>query len=236
MSKLSRRGLIAGLALALWTAPGLLAQHAMVAATGTQVRTITLSDLERSLPKQPIRVVFDIDDTVLFSSAGFQWGAETYGKNIVSAGVSVREEDLPSDADRQKFREFWTRMNNELDRYSVKKWIAAELIQMHKMRGDQIFFVTKRIYTGSEKVTERLRKEFNLPDMAPVIFTNREPKTAAFKKVQAQVSYGDSDGDIRDSIAAGARPIRVLRARTSVNHEPVNNGAFGEEVLLNSEL
>ena len=50
------------------------------------------------------------------------------------------------------------------------------------------------------------------------------------------MSYGDSDGDIRDSIAAGARPMRVMRARTSVNHEPSHNGAFGEEVLINSEF
>jgi acid phosphatase class B len=35
---------------------------------------------------------------------------------------------------------------------------------------------------------------------------------------------------------AGARPIRILRARTSVNHDPTNNGAFGEEILANSEF
>ena len=69
-----------------------------------------------------------------------------------------------------------------------------------------------------------------------MIFTSRQSKAAAFKRIKAVVSYGDSDGDIRDSILAGARPIRVLRARTSVNLEPVHNGAFGEEVLLNSEF
>jgi hypothetical protein len=127
-------------------------------------------------------------------------------------------------------------MNNDLDQYSVKKWIAGELIQMHKARGDQIFFVTKRINTGSERLTELLKKEFYLPNLEPVIFTNRGSKTPAFKRVQAVVSYGDSDGDIRESIEAGARPVRVLRARTSVNLEPVHHGAFGEEVLLNSEF
>jgi acid phosphatase (class B) len=81
-----------------------------------------------------------------------------------------------------------------------------------------------------------LRKIFELPELEPVIFTNREPKTAAFRCLQAVLSYGDSDGDMRDSIAAGARPIRVLRSRTSVNQEPTNNGAFGEEVLMNSEF
>jgi acid phosphatase (class B) len=104
-------------------------------------------------------------------------------------------------------------MNNELDQFSVKKWIAVELIRMHKARGDQIFFVTKRINTGSERLTELLSSEFDLPGLSPVIFTNRGSKTPAFRRVQAVLSYGDSDGDIRDSIEAGARPIRVMRAR-----------------------
>jgi acid phosphatase (class B) len=197
---------------------------------------ITLTDIERSLPKNPIVVVFDVDDTALFTSAGFQWGTRTYGPEIVSAGVPLREEDLKTPEDKRKYREFWTRMNNELDQYSVKKWIASELIALHKSRGDTIYFVTKRIFTGSEKVTDTLKAAFNLPDLPPVIFTNRESKVAAFRKIGAQISYGDSDGDIRESIQAGARPIRVKRARTSVNHDPTNNGAFGEEVLADSEF
>ena len=75
-----------------------------------------------------------------------------------------------------------------------------------------------------------------MPGLEPVIFTNRQAKTDAFWRVQAAVSYGDSDGDIRESIAAGARPIRVMRARTLVNLDPVHNGGFGEEVLVNSEF
>lgn len=205
-------------------------------AGSTEIRWITLDELARSLPKEPINVVFDIDDTALFTSPGFQWGSRTYGPQIVSAGVPVREEDLASDEDRRKYREFWTRMNNELDQFSVKKWIAGELVQLHQSRGDHIYFVTKRIYTGTERLTETLRREFQLPaGSPPVIFTSRLPKTSAFRQVKAQLSYGDSDGDIRDSIQAGARPVRVLRSPGSVNHEPTHNGAFGEDVLRNSE-
>jgi Acid phosphatase (class B) len=211
-------------------------QRITQSAAGTRVRFITLSELEKSLPPAPIIAVFDIDDTTLFSSPGFQWGARTYGKEIVSAGVSVREDDLKTEEDKRKFREFWTKMNNELDEYSVPKWIARELIDLHKKRGDKIYFVTKRINTGSEHLTSLLKEWFDLPNLEPVIFTQRGPKTPAFVKIHAQISYGDSDSDIRDSIAARARPIRVMRARTSVNHEPTHNGAFGEEVLINSEL
>jgi acid phosphatase (class B) len=200
------------------------------------IRIITLTELAKSLPPEPITVVFDVDDTVLFTSPGFQWGSRTYGPDIVSAGVPVREQDLPNEEARRKYREFWAKMNNELDQYSVKKWIAEELITLHKSRGDKICFVTKRIYTGSEKLTDVLKSTFQLPGTPIVIFTNRESKTPAFRKLGAIISYGDSDGDMRESIQAGARPIRVLRARTSVNHDPTNNGAFGEEVLANSEF
>jgi len=206
------------------------------AADGTSVRLITLAELAKSLPKEPLTVVFDVDDTALFTSAGFQWGSRTYGPDIVSAGVPIREEDLKTAEEKRKYREFWTKMNNDLDQYSVKKWIAGELIAIHKSRGDKIYFVTKRIFTGSENLTETLKKTFDLPDLTPVIFTNRQSKAAAFRKIGAVVSYGDSDGDIRESIQAGARPIRVLRARTSVNQDPTHNGAFGEEVLINSEF
>lgn len=203
---------------------------------GQTIRWITLEQLQKSLPKEPVSVVFDIDDTTLFTSAGFQWGTKVYGKDIVSAGVSVKEEDLPSAEARTKYREFWTKMNNGLDEYSVKKWIAVELIRLHRERGDTIHFVTKRIFTGSETLTALIKESFGFTNLDPVIFTNRGSKTPAFRKIGAVISYSDSDGDIRESIAAGARPIRVMRGRTSVNLEPVQNGAFGEEVLINSEM
>ena len=119
-------------------------------------------------------------------------------------------------------------MNNGLDEYNVKKWIAVELIALHKSRGDKIYFVTRRIFTGSETLSALLRREFALPaDVPAVIFTNRQPKTEFFRRIAAQVSCGDSDGDIRDSIQAGARPIRVLRSPASVNHELTHKGGFG---------
>src|SRR5215471_3096100 len=222
----------------LFTAAAAMLLHSAAASASNpaDIRMISLEELARSLPEQAITVVFDVDDTVLFTSPGFQWGTRTYGANIVSAGVSVREEDLPTEEDRRKYREFWTKMNNELDQFSVKKWIAEELIALHKSRGDKICFVTKRIFTGSEKLTDTLKSTFHLSETPIVIFTNRESKAPAFRKLGAAISYGDSDGDIRESIQAGARPIRVLRARTSVNHDPTNNGAFGEEVLANSEF
>src|SRR6185436_6843467 len=177
-SRLIRVVLIVGLSLIVLsgcaTAPAPTLQTTV--REGTEVRWISLAQLEQSLPPAPIHAVFDVDDTTLFTSAGFQWGTRTYGRDIVSAGVSVREEDLPTTEARGKYREFWRKMNNELDEFSVKKWIAVELIRMHKGRGDQIFFVTKRINTGSERLTELLAREFDLPGLSSVIFTNRGAK------------------------------------------------------------
>lgn len=197
--------------------------------------TITVAELASSLPAAPINVVFDVDDTVLFTTPGFQWGARTYGAQVVTAGSPVREQDLANEEDRRKYREFWVKMNTELDQFSVPKWVAGEVIALHKSRGDKIYFVTKRIQTPAERLTELLKQTFQLSDMQPVIFTSRQSKADAFRRIKAAVSYGDSDGDIRDSIAAGARPVRILRAPNSANHEPVHNGGFGEKVLAGSE-
>ena len=109
------------LILSLWAIAVLLPAPEVAA----QGRVITLDQLARSLPQEPINVVFDVDDTALFTSPGFQWGTRTYGPRIVSAGVPVREQDMATEEDRRSYREFWTRMNNELDEYSVKKWIAG---------------------------------------------------------------------------------------------------------------
>jgi acid phosphatase (class B) len=149
---------------------------------GTQIRTITLAQLERSLPPPPVHVAFDVDDTTLFTSAGFQWGTRTYGKEIVSAGVSVREEDLPTLEAKQKYREFWTRMNNDLDQYSVKKWIASELIRMHKARGDQIFSLPSESILASERLTELLKTNSiyltSIPSFSPIA-PRRHPLSSA---------------------------------------------------------
>src|SRR4029079_12818929 len=118
-----------------YVSSGRWAEPRYAAPTGSSIRWITLHDLERSLPATPVDVVFDIDDTALFSSPGFQWGTRTYGKNIVTAGSLSLEDGVPDRDDRRKYREFWVKMNNELDQYSIRKGIASELVGLHKRRG-----------------------------------------------------------------------------------------------------
>ncbi|SUB69192.1 Class B acid phosphatase precursor [Pluralibacter gergoviae] len=47
--------------------------------------------------------------------------------------------------------------------------------------------------------------------------------------------YGDSDNDITAARDAGARGIRLLRASNSTYRPLPNAGAYGEEVIVNSE-
>lgn len=45
-----------------------------------RAETITIAELAASLPAAPINVVFDVDDTVLFTTPGFQWGRARMGR------------------------------------------------------------------------------------------------------------------------------------------------------------
>ncbi len=95
---------------------------------------ITLAELAKTLPKERANFVFDVDDNALFTSAWFQCGSQTYGPDIAPADVPIREEELKTPEEKQKYREIWAKMNSDLNQYSAKKWIADKLIAMHKSR------------------------------------------------------------------------------------------------------
>ena len=113
-------------------------------------RTITLGELQSSLSHQrPCTVVFDIDDTTLYTGLAFLF-AQGY----------LEERDAG------KFREdraFWTLINDSLDaRFSKPKRIAQQLIAFHQARGDTIVFVTSRL-------PERARQRQDQPAAAAAL-------------------------------------------------------------------
>lgn len=115
-----------------------------------------MAQIENSLTgRPPIAVGFDIDDTVLFSSPGF-WR----GKNVLPGQRSLSENP-----------EFWEKMNNGWDEFSIPKEVARALIAMHVKRGDSIYFVTGRSQTKTETVSKTLQDDFLIPaaSMNPVI-------------------------------------------------------------------
>ena len=189
-------------------------------------RTITLGELQSSLSKQrPCTVVFDIDDTTLYTGLAFLF-AQGYFE----------------ERDAGKFREdraFWTLINDSLDaRFSKPKRIAQQLIAFHQARGDTIVFVTSRYPSepASDKTSLLLQRLFAFPSPPTVLFTAQQPKTEAIRSVHPALSYGDSDGDIANTQEADSsiRAIRIIRSPVSYNLGSVLPGKYGEEILANS--
>jgi len=191
------------------------------------VHWVSVAQIENSLVgRPPIAVGFDIDDTVLFSSPGFYRGQKEFS---------------PGKEDYLKNPQFWEKMNNGWDDFSMPKEVAKLLIDMHLKRGDSIYFVTGRSQTKTETVTKTLQDDFQIPQdkVNPVIFAGDKPgqntKTQWLKDKQIKIFYGDSDGDITAAQAVSARGIRVLRASNSSYKPLPQAGVFGEEVVVNSE-
>lgn len=191
------------------------------------IHWVSVAQIENSLlGHPPMAVGFDIDDTVLFSSPGFWRGQKNYS---------------PNSQDYLKNPEFWEKMNNGWDAFSIPKEVARSLIAMHVKRGDSIYFVTGRSPTKTETVSKTLQDDFLIPaaNMNPVIFAGDKPgqntKVQWLKEKNIKVFYGDSDNDISAARDAGARGIRVLRASNSSYKPLPMAGAQGEEVIVNSE-
>ena len=191
------------------------------------IHWVSVAQIENSLMGRPPMVVgFDIDDTVLFSSPGFWRGKKTFS---------------PDSEAYLKNPAFWQQMNNGWDEFSIPKESARALIAIHLKRGDQIWFITGRSQTKTESVTKTLQDAFMIPaaNMNPVVFTGEQSrqnsKVATLEQKQIKIYYGDADSDITAARDAGARGIRVLRASNSTYKPLPQAGAFGEEVVVNSE-
>ncbi|EHM51749.1 acid phosphatase AphA [Yokenella regensburgei] len=191
------------------------------------IHWVSVAQIENSLlGRPPMAVGFDIDDTVLFSSPGFWRGQKTFS---------------PDSQAYLKDPVFWEKMNNGWDAFSIPKEVAKALITMHVKRGDSIYFVTGRSQTKTETVSKTLQDDFLIPavNMNPVIFAGdkegQNTKTQWLQEKNMKMFYGDSDNDITAAREVGIRGIRILRASNSTYRPLPMAGAFGEEVIVNSE-
>jgi acid phosphatase (class B) len=195
-------------------------------ATAPAEHLISLEELQGSLAKHPpCTVVFDIDDTTLFTAGAFHFA---YGYFEERDGGKEREDPA-----------FWTLINDSLDqRFSRPKEIAKRLITFHRGRGDTLVFVTARwpSQPPSDKTSRLLMRLFRFDQPPTVIFTAQKPKTEAIRSAKPAISYGDSDGDIADTRAADStiRAIRILRSPHSYNLQTPAPGKYGEEILAGS--
>ena len=191
------------------------------------VHWVSVAQIENSLlGHQPMAVGFDVDDTVLFSSPGFWRGQKTFS---------------PGSDDYLHNPQFWEKMNNEWDAFSMPKEVARQLIAMHLKRGDSVYFITGRTRSKTETLSRTLQDDFLIPatSMNPVIFAGdqegQNTKTGWLQEKHIKVFYGDSDNDITAARSAGARGIRVLRAVNSSWKPLPMAGSLGEEVIVNSD-
>lgn len=190
---------------------------------------VTLDALAKSLPSSPIVAGFDIDDTVLFSTPAYNYGA-TNGEGPNGTNRYG--------ADYLASPQFRKDLNQYLDKFSMKKKAGEELIRMHQSRGDTIVFITKRICydDDAEVIQKRVNRLFAVS--ARVFCTNEQSKTPYLEKTGARIYYGDADTDIEYSMqvkGGKVRPIRVERSGMSTNKWGYHPGKYGEEILADSE-
>ena len=188
--------------------------------------TTSVEEIASSLPSQPISIGLDVDDTVLFSSPGFQYAFN----NTDGPNGSNKYGDRPLSNDQ-----FWSDLSCGFDKFSIPKESARKIIEMHRERGDKIYFVTARPEVKGEILTSILHREFKLEGQPKAIFSGRTSKAAFINKHGISVFYGDSDSDISEAHEAGIRAIRFMRSPLSNNKGRYNPGKHGEIVLENSE-
>lgn len=193
-------------------------------------RWVTLEQVAASLPKEPIAVGFDIDDTLIFPSPGFRavlqntegpGGSNPYGKDMRAVVANPRT---------------WEDLHQRLDQYALPKDVGRQLIDLHQKRGDRIYLITARPDVAGAALDARMRQMFRVELAGPVVFTAFKAKTDAIRDRRIAVYYGDSDSDIEYAQAAGARGVRVLRAANAIDYDKRPCfGKFGEEVIVDSD-
>ncbi len=163
--------------------------------------------------EKQLKVGFDIDDTLLFSTPAFRVGFNS---------------------DVKKFSpEFWKIVNSSDSENSKIKNSTKNILLDHRNQGDIIYAITSRHPFGTAPVKKFINKTFGIPEEN--IYFEIEGKSSRMKMLDLDIFYGDSDSDISDSIEAGVKPYRILRARESSYKKKYNPGKYGEEIIEGSE-
>lgn len=232
-------GLILGIAITIGTTHYLTKPkfhlHPKLKVT-EQVRWTTVEEIKDSLKNTPpINVGFDIDDTVIFPKVSFH----------VNFHLFCPMDNRPFRPHCTNQPDFWDHLNTSGHLCPAKE-IGKLLIDMHKGRGDKIFFITAReksVYKP-ETMTETLSRTFGIKNLNKVIYLglsalnpDKPGKAKAITENNIKIFYGDSDSDIAAAIAAKIRGIRVMRAPNSQDNEEMPiNGRYGEEVIIGSDI
>ncbi len=201
----------------------LLMSIAFISLAASATQYVTVKDIEKRLVSSPpMAVGFDVDDTVLFSSAIFH--------HVTVTGCDGAPQGCTTPL-------FWEKINT-YSSFALPKPVGLEIAKMHLDRGDSVYFITARTGSNNETLSNTLRDLLDAPDLDPVVFVGGDPhlsKITAMEARDIQIYYGDADSDITDAQAAGATGIRILRAKNSTVNGETHAGAYGEDVVRDSE-
>lgn len=197
---------------------------------------ITVEQIALMLPRHPVVVGFDVDDTLVFSAPAFDALQPQYDPDVIRPKKAI--ESLSPDQ-RAKYHEFWNRLNLEFDDRSIPKKIGQRLLDLHLARGDTIYVISRRQSIvpapKTDVVTARYERMFGITLKNPVVQTQLKDKTPYIGERHIDYYYGDSDSDITAAVAGGAVPIRVKRGSGSYAQDKPHNGQLGEIVIKDSE-
>jgi len=168
--------------------------------------------------KAQLRIGFDIDDTLLFSTPAFEYAKQKFAWDTT---------------------EFWRCVNSADSEYSIIKKKTYNIIKTYQKQGAEIFVITARPAENTEPLKEFISVTFNIPKQN--IFFEPKSKVERIKFLNLHFFFGDSDNDILDAQVADVIPIRIKRSSKSSYKDnngvfiKYNPGKFDEQVIENSE-
>ncbi|WP_317136194.1 HAD family hydrolase [Methanochimaera problematica] len=199
------------------------------AASGESYTTISVNEIAESLAGGgPIIAGLDLDSTTFYTDSVYYYGMT----NIDGPDNTNIFGDNP-----EQNPEFVRAINNEFVGYYMPKNAAANVIRMHRERGDMVIFITKKHSSPEERISDYISVIFGIEN-PKVIFTNGTSKTPYINEENVSVYYGDSDGDITDSLSAdNCTPYRFMRNKMTLQYNNLNYslGQYGESVVENSD-
>ena len=185
-----------------------------VALSGTGVRAqMPQTDTNQHQHTMPLKVGFDLDDTLVFSTPAFNKG---FGSSHTAFS-----------------RRFWRLVNRSDDGNSRVKETARAILENHRKNGAAVYIITARPPDGAEALYGYLKKTFEISK--DQVFFEPNGKTKRIKALGLDIFYGDSDSDISAAIKAGATGIRIRRSPASWHKKKYHPGKFNEQVIESSE-
>ena len=150
-----------------------------------------------------LKVGFDYDDTLSFSTPAFRAGKAS-GEEPYSPG-------------------YWRVVNNSFN-LEKKKLVPVTIALGYKILGFDVVIITAREGYGGEGLQRHWRW------LAKEFYFERN-KSEILKRDRFVAFFGDSDSDITAALGAGVRPIRVKRSPRSDYKGKYHPGQYQEFIL-----